>query len=368
MTRPIYFAKSASIIHKIATGSRLKCFNVFANCKSYSTTSNVKIVDDEDENSNSNIKHLRNLPKNTGSGLFIELPTFKLLNKSSSNYLVNLPKNSKLDLKLNSIISIYYQNDQNYLNKDNNLDLNLSLIKKDPNSNIESNLVTNLPVSLLFNNVLDNLNLIEINSSKKKFNNLIVLNKSNLISYTSSLFLDCQNSFLKINGSGKMLIKYDSIIQLFENDSILISKNSLIGLSNINSIKDSLNLSKLNTTFKLIDSLNFGFKSYLNYLIDIQSKLNLSIFDNLLALFKKKKTAKEEYQLEKLTIDNIDTNNISSNNINNKKLKFSESRLLAILGTLLNKVKSKKGQDKEFYLIQGPVVLLIDENFSSVIK
>ena len=199
-----------------------------------------------------------NLPKVTGNGPFIELPSFKPLGNPSDLLNITLPQSSKLSIRNGTIIGI-------------NGDLkNLSSVPQILHKTEYQELMSNSSVSLLINGGMNNYSIIEINGIEDKWT---ILNDKNIIAWTGfnlqlkpiELLEKC-NSF-QTNGKGIIIVNGEE--QLFDitlspNEQILINPNSLIASNS------SISYSTLNRpwTEPLKLSRNFQlptvFRSYIN--------------------------------------------------------------------------------------------------------
>lgn len=163
-----------------------------------------------------------NLPKGTGNGPFIELPSFKPLGNPSDLLNITLPQSSKLSIRNGTIIGI-------------NGDLkNLSSVPQILHKTEYQELMSNSSVSLLINGGMNNYSIIEVNSIDDKWT---ILNDKNIIAWTGfnlqlkpiELLERC-NSF-QTDGKGIIIVNGEE--QLFDitlspNEQILINPNSLI--------------------------------------------------------------------------------------------------------------------------------------------
>ncbi|CUM55402.1 unnamed protein product [Debaryomyces tyrocola] len=163
-----------------------------------------------------------NLPKVTGNGPFIELPSFKPLGNPSDLLNITLPQSSKLSIRNGTIIGI-------------NGDLkNLSSVPQILHKTEYQELKSNSSVSLLINGGMNNYSIIEVNSIEDKWT---ILNDKNIIAWTGfnlqlkpiELLERC-NSF-QTDGKGIIIVNGEE--QLFDvtlshNEQILINPNSLI--------------------------------------------------------------------------------------------------------------------------------------------
>mmetsp|Transcript_5763 Transcript_5763/g.6917 ORF Transcript_5763/g.6917 Transcript_5763/m.6917 type:complete len:328 (-) Transcript_5763:104-1087(-) len=163
-----------------------------------------------------------NLPKGTGKGPFIELPTFKPLGNPSDLLNITLPQSSKLSIRNGTIIGI-------------NGDLkNLTSVPQILHKTEYQELMSNTSVSLLISGGMNNYSIIEVNSIEDKWT---ILNDKNIIAWTGfNLQLNPIDVLEKCNSfqtNGKGIIVVNGEEQLFDitlnaNEQILINPNSLI--------------------------------------------------------------------------------------------------------------------------------------------
>ncbi|CAG90810.1 DEHA2G17622p [Debaryomyces hansenii CBS767] len=199
-----------------------------------------------------------NLPKVTGNGPFIELPSFKPLGNPSDLLNITLPQSSKLSIRNGTIIGI-------------NGDLKkLSSVPQILHKTEYQELTSNSSVSLLINGGMNNYSIIEVNSIEDKWT---ILNDKSIIAWTGfnlqlkpiELLERC-NSF-QTDGKGIIIVNGEE--QLFDitlspNEQILINPNSLVASNS------SISYSTLNRpwTEPLKFSRNFQlptiFNSYIN--------------------------------------------------------------------------------------------------------
>ncbi|CUM54162.1 uncharacterized protein AC631_00650 [Debaryomyces fabryi] len=162
------------------------------------------------------------LPKGTGNGPFIELPSFKPLGNPSDLLNITLPQSSKLSIRNGTIIGI-------------NGDLkNLTSVPQILHKTEYQELMSNSSVSLLINGGMNNYSIIEVNSIEDKWT---ILNDKNIIAWTGfNLQLDPIEVLEKCNSfqtNGKGIIIVNGEEQLFDitlsaNEQIIINPNSLV--------------------------------------------------------------------------------------------------------------------------------------------
>lgn len=164
-----------------------------------------------------------NLPKGTGNGPFIELPTFKPLGNPSDLLNVTLPQSSKLNIRNGAIIG---------LNGDlKTLSSNPQILHKTE----YQELLSNSSVSLLISGGMNNYSIIEINNIDEKWT---LLNDENIVAWTGYDLklkpievLASRNSF-QTEGKGIIVVNGDEQlydITLGSNEQIIINPSSLIG-------------------------------------------------------------------------------------------------------------------------------------------